>query len=139
MKRRIFALALACLTLAALLSACGETKEPDLRFTNNLDTEIHNVYLSPAEAEDWNDPVSVDKLGSGHTMSIDFSKAGEGAGPGLYDFGVIDENAMNYDLYEVTLAVGDKIEISGNADGATYTVTHADGTQETFDAWIYAN
>ena len=132
-----------CILISALLFAgliaCGDTTPPDLTFTNGLSTVVHNVYVSPAEQEDWNDPVSISKISSGSTIEFDFSKIEEGAGPGIYDLGAIDENAMNYDAYEVPLAVGDKIDLSGSSDSAVYTITHADGATDSYDAYIYPN
>lgn len=139
MKKRALALILVCLMLAAMLSACGDAKESDLTFTNNLSVSLDNIYLSLADSDEWNEPVASGVVTSGSSIGIDFSKVGEGAGPGTYDFGVIDENAMNYDLYEVELKAGDKIALSGNAESAIYTITHADGSKESYDALIYTN
>ena len=137
MKKRTFSVILA-LALIALLTACGgDSETAELSFTNNLGTEVHNIYLSPCDADNWSDPASLSKVKSGRTVAFDFTAAGKDAGPGCYDFGVIDEDAVNYDLYAVDLTVGDKISLSGDKNAATFTVTHADGTADTFEALIY--
>ena len=86
---------------------------------------------------EWADSISSSKISSGSTIHFDFEKIGDG--PGVYDIGVIDENAMNYDAYEVPLAVGDNISVLGTADEASVVITHEDGTTTTYDAYIYAN
>ena len=138
MKRKLCIL-LVLLTLFFALTSCGETKDPDLNFTNHLTTVVHNFYVSPVGDDDWSDPVSLAKISSGSTISFDFTKIAENAGPGVYDLGAIDENAMNYDAYDVPLAVGDQIDLAGDADSAEFTVTHADGQADHYEAFIYSN
>ena len=132
--KRLICLVLACV-MALALGACGTPSE--LSFTNNLDSVIHNVYINPSDVSDWADPITYTKLSKGSTIHFDFEKIGEG--PGIYDIGAIDENAMNYDAYEVPLAVGDSIAVSGTRDGASMVITHEDGTVDTYDVYIYAN
>ncbi len=136
--KRVLSLIVSVLLLAALLAGCGSSSS-DLSVKNSLDSVIHNVYVSPSDTDTWGDPVSFAKLSRGSTIQVDFSSIGKDAGPGIYDIGVIDENAMNFDVYEVELAAGDAIEITGNADGAVYTITHADGSADRYDAFIYSN
>lgn len=133
MKRLIPVLLAVSLLLA--LCACGASHE--LSFANNLDTTIHNVYINPSDEADWADSISSSKISSGSSFEFDFEAIGEG--PGIYDIGVIDENAMNFDAYEVPLAVGDTITVDGTAEGASYIITHKDGSSTTYDAYIYAN
>ena len=123
------------LSLLLALTACGTPSE--LSFTNKLDTEIHNVYINSSDEMEWADSISSSKISSGSTIHFDFEKIGDG--PGVYDIGVIDENAMNYDAYEVPLAVGDNISVLGTADEASVIITHEDGTTTTYDAYIYAS
>ena len=130
----IFAAALLLLSMAA----CGETTPPDLNFTNNLGTVVHNFYVSPSDQEEWNDPVSIGKISGGSSIHFDFSDIAEGAAPGVYDIGAIDENAMNYDAYEVPLTTGDQIDLTGDSDAATYTITHSDGSADTYEAYVYS-
>ncbi len=137
--KRIIILALAAVLLLGLLTACGDTTPPDLTFTNHLESRIDNLYVSPADQDEWNDPVTTSTISKGSTFKMNFDKLGEGAGPGIYDVGAIDENGMNYDMYEVDLQVGDQIDLSGNADAATFVITRADGTSETVEAYIYSN
>ena len=136
--KKVILLLLAALLLAALC-ACGESKPADLSFKNSLNATVDNLYLSPVTEEEWSDPANLARVESGRTIQFDFDKAGKDAGPGRYDIGVIDENAMNYDVYDVELAVGDQIELSGTADKAEFIITHANGAQERCEAWIYPN
>ena len=139
MKKAILIL-LAALLLAALCACSGgEKKPPELSFKNSRNATVDNIYISPVEEEEWSTPVNLAKVESGHTIQFDFDKVGENAGPGRYDVGAIDENAMNYDVYDVELAVGDQIELSGTADKAEFIITHADGTKISVEAWVYPN
>ena len=44
-----------------------------------------------------------------------------------------DENNINYDVYEVTLAKGDNITFSASGETAIITVTGADGATATYE------
>ena len=130
---------LGCMLLALLLilslTACG--KESELSFTNSLSTTIENVYINSIDQDTWGDAITYAKISSGNTIHFDFEKIGDG--PGIYDIGVIDSNAMNYDTYDVELAIGDNIALSGTSSAAVCTVTHADGTTDTYEAIVYEN
>ena len=119
----------------------GESSQPakssDLVFFNDLNTEIHNVYISDVTSDVWGDPVTEGRISSGSTYELSFDSFD--AAPGVFDVGAIDENAMNYDAEALDLAVGDKITLRGNSDGAVYIVTHADGSEDTYDCFIYPN
>ena len=134
---RVFALLLTLVLALCLMTACGEGSTSELSFENKLSTTIDNIYISDVNSDSWGDPVNLAKVNSGHSIQFDFSKFN--GQPGTYDIGAIDENAMNYDIYEVPLAIGDQISVSGNSSSATYTMTHADGTSDQYDAYIYEN
>ena len=138
MKRAILILVSAL--LLAVLCACGSGKsEPaELSFKNGLGVAVVGFYCSPEAEEMWNEPINLAQMASGHSIRFHFYQAGgENAGPGVYDLGAADENGMNYDAYGVPLAVGDEIELSGGAGRASYTVTHADGSKNSYAAEIY--
>lgn len=133
MKKTI-AILLAVLLMVGLC-ACGESNAEDIAFKNDLDSELHGVHITDSSESEWGDPLNYAKLSAGSTIYIDFAKfAGES---GLYDIGLIDGNSVNYDVYEVTLNIGDKVTISGNADGATLIVKSADGSEKSYDVIIY--
>ena len=135
MKKRVVSMVFACLMLAAVLGGCGggSSKDFDLHFKNDLDVEIHGVYVSPVEDDTWGDKLNLSVVKSGSTIGFDFTKIGEDAGPDTYDIGVIDENAINYDIGGVDLEGGDTITLSGDEEEAVITVTHADGKKDSYD------
>ncbi len=134
--KRIAGILLAVLLLAAL-TACESKPSNDVTFKNSLSSAIHSVYISPSTDEDWTDPLNYAVLSKGSSITIDFSKFA-GNSP-IYDIGVVDENAMNYDVYEIPLAIGDTLILSGDANGATLTVRGTDGKEASYEAYIYEN
>lgn len=127
--------------IAASLSACGggggkkDSNANELYFTNNLNSEVHNFYISPTDTDEWGDPMTDGIIKKGRTANIDFSKVVNGEG--TYDIGCIDENYMNYDLYGVDIHLRDTIIIEGSEESATFTIEHADGTTSSYEAYIY--
>ena len=109
-----FAALILALLLLASLCACGPSES--VTFKNDLPTTVHSIYISPTTDEEWADPLNYALLKSGSSISISFQKfAGDTA---YYDIGVVDENAMNYDVYDVPLAIGDTLAISAENDVA---------------------
>ena len=134
MKKRIALLLAAVLLLA--LCACSSKPSEDVVFQNDLPTVVHSLYISPVTEEEWADPVNYARLSPGSSIHIDFERfAGDGA---EYDIGVVDENNMNYDVYNVPLAIGDKLALSADGETAILTVTSADGSStETYEGYVY--
>ncbi len=130
-----------CILMAAVmllsLCACGSGGEDaeDVVFQNDLDVVIHSIYISSSTEDEWGDPVNSAKLNSGSSTHIDFDKfAGDGA---YYDVGVVDENNVNYDVYEVSLAIGDTLALSESDGTPVLTVTGTDGKTATYDVYAY--
>ena len=139
--KRTLALALAVIMAGCMLfAACGEEKKYDITFKNELDETIDNLYYSPAAVGDWNDPVTTGdtRIRAGSSFGVDFEKL-DGKDGELFDIGAITPSGMCYDLYDFALRTGDTIVLKGNKDGATFTITHADGTDETHEAHIYVD
>ena len=126
---------LAALFLLAALCACAEDSE-DVVVKNGLKTAIDGVYISPAEAEEWSEPLNYARLSPGSSIHIDFERF---AGSGIYyDIGLTDEEGRNYDVYDVPLAIGDTLEITARGeDRAILTVTSTDGTVAVYDGYAY--
>ena len=132
--KKLSALLLA-LALLFTLCACSSKPAEDVAFTNNLSAVIHSLYISSSTEDEWSDPLNYAKLSVGSTIHIDFEKfAGEGVN---YDIGAVDENNMNYDVYDVPLAIGDKLALSADGDTAILTITSADGTVTTYEGYAY--
>ena len=125
---------LAALILLVTLCACDGDSE-DVVFKNGLSTVIHSVYISPSDADEWTDPLNYARLSAGSSIHIDFAKfAGSGV---YYDVAAVDENNRNYDIFEIPLTIGDKLELSASGGTALLTVTSADGTVSTYEGYAY--
>lgn len=123
------------LLLLVGLCACGNENAEDVSFKNDLKSVIHGVHISASSSDSWSDPLNYAQLSVGSTIHIDFEKfAGDSP---VYDVGIIDENGVNYDIYEVTLTIGDALVLSGDENGATLTITGKDGSVKTYDAYVY--
>ena len=132
MRRRSLATAALCLLLVCSLFATGCSFSllggADLTFKNGTGNVIHSVYVSPVTSSTWGSPVNTDKIRIGGSLKIDFDDL-TGNGPGSYDVAAVDEYGLNYDVYGVTLAQGDKMELGPASNGvATLTVTGKNGT-----------
>ena len=117
------------------------TEQPDgvmLVFVNGLEAAIEGVHISSSNDSKWNDALNANVLASGKQLTIPFS-AFLGVDGERYDIGVIDENGMNYDCYKVTILAGDRIELTGDAEEASFIVLHADGTREELEAKLYTD
>ena len=136
MKKAAFT-ALAILLLLALC-ACDST--PDgLRFSNQSGAQIHAVYVSAVDRTEWADPINYAKISNGSSIYFDFDQA-DGDGPGLYDLGFVDGSALNYDFYDVELAIGDTITLlPAQGEEGRMTVTAADGTVTEYEGYCYYN
>lgn len=123
------------LTLALLATLCACGNRESVVFQNDLSTDIHGIYISPVSEEEWSDPLNYAVLKAGASITIDFQKfAGETP---YYDVGTVDKNGMNYDVYDVPLAIGDKLALSAEGETVTLTVTGADGTVKSYDGYAY--
>lgn len=130
--KKLIALLLAVLLFASLC-ACGSGES--VTFKNDLSSSIHGVYISPTTDEEWTDRLNYAIIRAGGSITIDFEKfAGDTP---YYDVGVVDENNMNYDVYEVPLAIGDTLALSAENDVAVLTVTSTDGSVKTYDGYAY--
>ncbi len=139
-KGRSAAALLLCLLLLALPMLGCDGKEYELHFKNQTGATLDNVYFSAVEKDSWGDPVTKDRLSDGSTIGFDFERLG--GVPGVYDVGAIAGDGLCYDVYDVPLAVGDtlilgpKTTIDG-IESTTLTVTHADGTSDTYLGYCY--
>ena len=137
---RAAVLALAAVIVLALLCACGEEHEYQLFFSNKTGVKVDSLYFSSSSIETWGDRVNFAQISVDATIHFDFDSMNvDGDGPGVYDIGAVDENGINYDVFEVDLAVGDTITLyPQNGEEAVLSVTHADGTVSDYSGFAYA-
>lgn len=135
MKRRSICIGM-LLMILCLLVACSGTSS-DLRFTNHTDTRLDSIYIS--NGEDWGDPLNKYALSNNESLNLTLEKLG---GPGTYDIGTINSDARCFDVFDVQLASGDKLELGeeyteNDIGYVKLTVTHADGTETTYTGYAY--
>ncbi|MBR3298393.1 MAG: hypothetical protein IKI64_04235 [Clostridia bacterium] len=133
--KRILAVLLAAAALA-VLAAC-EPVSNDISFKNELKVPV-NIYFSRADDDSWSDKPTAVNVVSGAETGIAFSRLDSASGK-RFDVGAIDENGMNYDIYDVVLIEGDLITLSGDESEAHFTITHSDGTSTVLSAHIRKN
>ena len=138
-KIRIAALIVAAVIFAALLCACGEEHEYELFFHNSVGIKVDSLYFSASTNDTWGSAVNFAPISVDATIHFDFDSMNvDGDGPGVYDIGAVDETGLNYDIFEVTLAVGDTITLyPAEGEIARITVTHADGTASDYEGFAY--
>ena len=99
--------------------------EAELRFTNQTGATLYYIYISN-DPEEWGESLlgDDDYLHTEEELLLDFADIG--GEPGLYDVGVVDANRVNYDIYDVTLGVGDSmVLLPASDDTATLLVIQA--------------
>lgn len=126
------------LCAAAILTmiAC-EAAPKDFSFKNELNTPV-NIYFSRSDDDEWSDKPTAENVRSGGEVGISFEKIDSSSGK-KFDIGAIDENSINYDVYEVVLVSGDIVALTGDSSSAKFIITHEDGTQTEFSALIKEN
>lgn len=167
MLKRIIALALSALLIfgAFTLSACtgktGEdateapatdapaTKTPvptdppatalpggiKLNFINGTDAELAELYFSPVTDTEWGEPVEYD-IPAGASVDVNLTDLSS-----EYDVGVVDEDGINYDIWNVEIWDGDVLTLM-QGDGemtGILRVVHADGETEAYEAEVYSS
>jgi plastocyanin len=135
MKKAVVAIILIAVLCFTRL-ACS-AKETELSFTNKRGTVAHSVYISHESESEWGEPINSAKISNGSTIRFDFKDVSAN-GPGVYDVAVVDENNMNYDVYEVTLAIGDNITFSVSGETAIVTITSSSGGTTTYEGISYS-
>jgi len=109
MKRALTILAL--LAALAALSGCGAKKAP-VTITNDLGAwDIHYVYISPADSDEWGD----DLLGEDEILE-DGQQLTTEIEVGTYDIRLVDEDQDTYTRSDVEITV----------EGYSWEVTLAD-------------
>ena len=133
--KRAAILICAVLTLSSLFvfSAC-ESGPKQLQFKNELETRV-NIYFSRAIDDEWSEKPTATGIGSGASIGLNFSDF-DGAAGKKTDIGAIDENSVNYDIYDVVLEIGDSITLVGSSSAAQFVITHADGSSTSLTAHI---
>lgn len=124
------------LTVSVLmgLSACKD-KENNFFFENQTGKAIDGLYISTPDSMSWGDKLNKDIIRSGG--SIDISKDVLTSAEGIYDIGAIDEDGLNYDIFEVKINAGDTLSLTRNEEEAVLTVTSADGDKEEYVGEAY--
>lgn len=108
MKKRIIALTVCLVLIAAALAGCGP-KEAKATFTNDSAWTFNEIYLSPTASDDWGE----DQLGGTNIL-----KAGgscevtlESTGNGLYDIEALDEEGDLWTFMRIPLEAGSEVII----------------------------
>lgn len=108
----------------------------NLTFISQLDAEIYKIYISPTDEDEWGDPVYSEIVYMGDSIQIPFSSF-EDSSAALYDFGLICGDRSNYDVYEIPIARGDTLILTGDYDDATLIIQHADGSTNDYEVSTY--
>jgi hypothetical protein len=112
--------------LAGLVFAAGAARASDLDFKliNNTNTDVSNLYLSPASNNDWGDPVPDGGTASGTSNDITFQNNAHGNAC-IYDFKAVFSDGTKAILYSVDLCIATKVALDvDDAGNITYTVTY---------------
>ena len=136
---RIIAAAVSLMIMLAVMCSCGEEHEYQLFFHNSTGVKVDSLYFSSAANDTWGNPVNLASISVDATIHFDFDSMNvDGEGPGVYDIGAVDETGINYDIFEVDLAVGDTITLyPAEGEAARISVSHADGTSTDYEGFAY--
>ena len=139
-KRNLICLALVTVFLLIAVTACDSAPEAPstdyIYFENTTGVRVLAFYISDPESEEWGDKLNYgDYVSVGAKIHIDAAKLFHG--PGLYDVGVLDENGLLYEAYEVELTPGDSVSMTADGEDAVCVVTHMDGSQSEWYGYAY--
>jgi len=101
------------LTFGALLFISGTTalaadRTATVKFMNKSDWEIHHMYLSPAESEEWGeDQLGEATIPSGGAYTLTGIPTGA-----TYDFKIIDEEGDECVIEGIEIRGSDKVKIT---------------------------
>ena len=130
------------LTLTAIFVCCGcfgpskeELAKDHFFFENKTGVQIDGLHISSKSASTWGEKVNEEPINVGASVNFEQSKLVDGNA--TYDFGAIDHDGLNYDVYDVTISVGDTITLSKDDDEAVVTVTAMDGTSKEYRGETY--
>jgi len=126
----------AVLTVSFLFGLCAcKDKNNNYFFENQTGKAIDGLYISTPDSMSWGDKLNKDIIRSGG--SLDISKDTLTSEDGIYDVGAIDEDGLNYDIFEVKIKAGDTLVLTRNEEEAVLTVTSADGDKEEYKGEAY--
>lgn len=134
------AIAVLALTMALSLYAC--TSAPSVKFENQLRVAADSIYICPSSQSTWGDPVNFASVGKGNSVHFTMERLADD-GTHIFDVGVVGNNNMNYDVYEVYLEAEYTMVIrsSGDteSDSVTLTVTDTEGNERIYTGYISPN
>lgn len=135
--RRLAFLTLVIVSFAFVLGtlAC-ESVRVEIEFKNELNRTV-NVYFSRSDDDDWSEKPTRFNVKSGSQIGLMFSDF-DGSSGKKTDIGAIDEQLVNYDVYDVVIEEGDVVTLRGSESGAEFVITHLDGTETVLSAVIYS-
>ena len=134
-----------------ILTASGKTREytcdtykcedkaqkNDVFFTNKTDVRIDGIYLSSKDATAWGSKLNPARIAKGDVFVIDSSALADGED--IYDFGAVDENSLNYDIFDVQLGPGYTAVLKHSKDEAILEVTSGSGKKQVYRGKTYLN
>ena len=124
------------LTVSLLFGLCAcKDKTNNYFFENQTGKAIDGLYISTPDTMSWGDKLNKDIIRSGG--SLDISKDTLTSEDGIYDVGAIDEEGLNYDIFEVKIHAGDTLVLTRNEEEAILTVTSAEGDKEEYKGEAY--
>jgi hypothetical protein len=108
MKKRIL---LSVLIIFAVCSVFAAPKGSKIALKNLTGYEITEIYVSPADSEDWGDDYLVNtSLDDGDTFTVTLPRLFSEAN--VYDFKFVDIEGDSYRRFDVTIGNGDIVEIT---------------------------
>lgn len=118
----------------------GPVFEASFTVRNGLDSVLTELYISPADMENWGDAVASLEPGAEAELAF-YALAGASpeAGEGLFDIGAIDENGVNYDAFSVRIQDGDSVLLTGDWRSGVFRIAHRDGSTDFVTASVYWN
>lgn len=115
-----------------------ESPEKTVVFMNSLDVRIDSFYISAVTDTEWGEPVK-EMVAAQERVTIPFSDFGGTVSSGVYDIGAVDENGINYDIWEVDISADDTLTLmyGETEDSAILRVTNGGGEFMDYDVQVY--
>lgn len=114
-----------------------KAQKNDVFFTNKTDVRIDGIYLSSKDATAWGSKLNPSRIGKGDVFVISSSALADGED--IYDFGAVDEDSRNYDIFDVQLGPGYSAVLKRAKDEAILEVTSRSGNKQVYRGKTYLN
>ncbi|GEM_PF-5702651 len=104
-------------------------------FENYTGTPLDGIYISNKDSNNWGFKLNAEIIKDGGTLTFSMDQLEDG--DDIYDFGSIDHDGLNYDIFDVQINAGDTLSLKKEGEEAVLTVTSLSGEKKEYRGKTY--